>query len=252
MSRLQHHQGAQRPTRPGLAQSRLVRIYDRVAARYDLQHALLTARSDQRGRRLVVARSVRDGDRVLDCGTGTGSTALLAARRAGAEGSVVLLDSSRGMLDVARQRAAASGLVGRMAFQVGDMLRLPFRDATFDVVLSTYSLCPVYDPARAALELLRVLRPGGRIGVAHSSVPRGALTRWLADMAEDVVWHFPAVSLGCRAVTVLPTLQRAGALLRFEAHIGIPLWPFAVFVLGKPAQDAGASPRAREGPPPAG
>jgi ubiquinone/menaquinone biosynthesis C-methylase UbiE len=237
--------------RAGLAPPTLVRVYDRVAARYDLQHGLLTGRSDQRGRRLVVARAVRHGDAILDCGTGTGSTALLAARRAGARGSVVLLDPSRGMLSVARRRATAAGLVGRMAFEVGDMLRLPFRDATFDAVLSTYSLCPVYDPARAALELLRVVKPGGRIGIAHSTAPRGALMRWLADRVEDVIWHFPTVSLGCRAVTVLPTLLHAGARLRFAAHIGIPLWPFAVFVLEKPARGAASPPGARRTDAPA-
>lgn len=250
MTRPPQPRGTVRPLRPGLPHSRLVRIYDRVAARYDVQHGLLTARSDQRGRRLVVARAVRHGDTILDCGTGTGSTALLAARRAGARGSVILLDPSRGMLDVARRRAAEAGLAKRMAFQVGDMLHLPFRDATFDTVLSTYSLCPVYDPARGALELLRVVKPGGCIGIAHSTVPRGALMRWLADRVEGLVWRFPAVSLGCRAVTVLPTLQRAGALVRFDAHIGIPLWPFAVFVLEKPAAGAGPAAGTQRTDPP--
>lgn len=222
------------PERTALPRSALVAVYDRVAARYDVQHGLLTGRSDQRGRRLVVDRAVRAGDAVLDCGAGTGSTALLAGRRAGDRGRVLLYDLSEGMLSVARRRAAAAGLLPRMAFGVGDLLHLPFPDGTFDVALSTYSLCPVSDPRRGALELLRVTKPGGRIGIAHSAEPRGALMRWLADQVEPLVWRFPSVSLGCRSVHVLPTLERAGARLSFAAHIGIPLWPFAVLVVEKP------------------
>ncbi|MDH3292404.1 MAG: class I SAM-dependent methyltransferase [Gemmatimonadota bacterium] len=221
--------------REGLVTATLVSVYDRVAARYDLQHGLLTAHSDQRGRRLVVAKAVREADTILDCGAGTGSSALLAARRAGARGRVTLFDLSRAMLHVARERAEAASGTAPMTFGVGDLLHLPFADGTFDVALSTYSLCPVSDPVRGALEMFRVVKPGGRIGIAHSAEPRGALRRWLADKVESLVWRFPSISLGCRSVAVLPALKQAGARLRFEAHIGIPLWPFAVFVLEKPA-----------------
>jgi ubiquinone/menaquinone biosynthesis C-methylase UbiE len=221
--------------REALSPSTIIDVYDRVARRYDLQHRILTAGSDQRGRRLLVGRAVNDGDDVLDCGAGTGSTALLAAQRAGPRGCVTLFDASSGMLAVARRRAAEEGLDAGMRFEIGDLLHLPFSDHRFDVVLSTYSLCPVYDPARGALELLRVTRPGGRIGIAHSVEPARPAVRWLADRVESVVWRFPGVSLGCRSVTVLPALLRAGAIPIFETRIGVPLWPFAVVVLEKPA-----------------
>jgi demethylmenaquinone methyltransferase/2-methoxy-6-polyprenyl-1,4-benzoquinol methylase len=219
-------------------------VYGRIAGRYDVQHGLITARSDQRGRRLLVERAVSAGDHVLDCGAGTGSTALLAADKAGAVGRVTLFDLSDGMLAVARQKAERAGVLSRLTFRTGDMVHLPFADDSFDVVLSTYSLCPLYDPAEGALELYRVVKPGGRIGVAHSTTPGSPAVRWLADRVEDVAWKFTWLSMGCRAVEVLPALEAAGVRVVFTKTIGIPLWPFLVFVAEKPASVARTMPPA--------
>jgi len=215
--------------------NQLITVYDQVANRYDVQHGLLTGRSDQRGRRLLVEHAVNPGEVVLDCGAGTGTTGLLAARKVGASGRVVLFDMSEGMLAVAGEKAARADLGDRVEFHVGDMLSLPFDDGTFDAVLSTYSLCPVHDPAKGAAELYRVARPSGRIGIAHSADPENPIVKRLADMVERVVWHFPSISLGCRSVSVLPTLESLGCKVLFKRHIGIPLWPFVVFVVEKPA-----------------
>lgn len=220
--------------REALERHRLRSIYDSVAGHYDFQHGLLTARSDQRGRRLVVEKAVSTGDRVLDCGAGTGSTALLAAEKVGPSGKVVLFDLSRGMLSVARERLEKAGLLERVEFECGDIVSLPFKDNSFDAVLSTYSMCPLYDPAKGALESYRVVKPGGRIGMAHSVDPEAPPTRWLAEKVEALVWHLPSISLGCRSVSVLPALEEAGAHVAFKKYIGIPLWPFFVFVVEKP------------------
>jgi len=61
------------------------------------------------------------------------------------------------------------------------------------------------------------------------------VARWLADRVEDFAWHFPGLSMGCRSVDILPVLSRAGAEVLFARQIGIPLWPFLVFVVQKPA-----------------
>jgi len=221
--------------RDALDKEKLKAVYDGVARRYDFQHSFLTARSDQRGRTILVEKAVGPGDKVLDCGAGTGSTALLAARKIGTSGKVVLLDMSDGMLTVARERVAEAGLNDCVEFKTGDMLELPFEDGNFDVVLSTYSTCPLHDPGMGAMELYRVVRPGGRIGVAHSTDPETPLRKWLAEKVDSIVWLIPSISLGCRPVSVLPTLEQAGCKIIFKRRIGIPLWPFLVFVVEKPS-----------------
>jgi len=220
--------------RTGFSTDKLERIYARVAGRYDLQHAFLTAGSDNRGRAILVKNAVRAGDAVLDCGAGTGTTGIMAAKQVGPTGRVALFDLSEEMLAVAREKVARSKLECQVESRSGDMTDLPFDDDTFDVVLSTYSLCPVYDPARGALEMYRVTRPGGKIGVAHSTEPGGRMTRALANWVEGIAWRFPGLSMGCRAVQVLPALEGAGGRVLVQRRIGIPLWPFLVLIVQKP------------------
>jgi ubiquinone/menaquinone biosynthesis C-methylase UbiE len=226
--------------RSALERDVLRRVYDRVAKRYDIQHALATARTDQRGRRMLVAAAVRDGDFVLDAGGGTGSTALLAARAAGPGGKVILADLSAGMLEVARQRVRRAGLAARVVLELGDIARLPFAGAAFDVVLSTYSMCPLGDPADGAIELYRVLRPGGRLGVAHSAEPSRGIIGLLASGIEKIAWRWPMLSLGCRPVSVLPSLLALGAKVVVDRRIGV-FWPFRVFVVKKPLTAHGSA-----------
>jgi len=224
--------------RKALSAEKLKNIYGRIAKRYDLQHAFITAGADQRGRRILVEHTVVEGDDVLDGGSGTGTTGIMAAKKAGRTGKVTLFDLSEEMLSVARKKVVREGLQERVTFQTGDMVHLPFDDNSFDAVLSTYSLCPVYDPVKGALELYRVTRPGGRLGIAHSTEPKNAIVKFLADRVEDIAWHLPWLSMGCRSVDVLSALENAGGKVLLTRHIGFPLWPFLVFVIEKP-QPAG-------------
>ena len=81
--------------------------------------------------------------------------------------------------------------------------------------------------------MYRVVKPGGKVGIAHSVEPRNPVVKWLADATESIAWKFPGLSMGCRSVSVLPALEQAGAKISFKRNIGVPLWPFLVFVVEK-------------------
>jgi ubiquinone/menaquinone biosynthesis C-methylase UbiE len=105
---------------------------------------------------------VYSGDEVLDVATGSGNAALAAARR-GAK--VTGIDFVEALLERARERAHAERL--NIDFRFGDAADIPFPDESFDVVLSTFGAMFAPDPMKAASELLRVCRKGGRIGMAN-------------------------------------------------------------------------------------
>lgn len=112
--------------------------------------------------RLCEAVDVRAGQKVLDVATGSGNTAIAAARR-GCE--VTGIDFVPALLERGRERAAVERLP--VTFLEGDAERLPFPDDSFDAVLSTFGVMFAPDQERAASELLRVCRPGGKIGMAN-------------------------------------------------------------------------------------
>jgi SAM-dependent methyltransferase len=114
------------------------------------------------GEDLCEALDVRSGARVLDVAAGNGNATLAAARR---WCDVTSTDYVPQLLELGRQRAAAEGLT--VAFQEADAENLPFADASFDVVLSTFGVMFTPNQPQAAAELLRVVRPGGKIGLAN-------------------------------------------------------------------------------------
>jgi ubiquinone/menaquinone biosynthesis C-methylase UbiE len=114
------------------------------------------------GELLCEAVDVRAGDKILDVATGSGNTAISAARRfCEATG----IDYVPELIEHARKRAEVEGL--EITFGVGDAEDLPYPDASFDVVLSTLGVMFAPDQEKVAEELLRVCRPGGKIGLAN-------------------------------------------------------------------------------------
>jgi SAM-dependent methyltransferase len=114
------------------------------------------------GELLCEAADLRAGQRVLDVACGTGNVALSAGRRFC---DAVGIDFVPALIERARERAAAERLPTR--FEVGDAENLPFEDASFDVVLSVFGSMFAPDQEKAASELVRVCRPGGKIGLAN-------------------------------------------------------------------------------------
>ena len=121
------------------------------------------------GESLCEAADVCADERVLDVAAGNGNASLAAARRFA---EVTSTDYVPHLLEQGKSRAQGERLT--MAFEVADAENLPYGDATFDVVLSTFGAMFAPDQPRTASELLRVTRPGGRIGLA-SWTPEGFL-----------------------------------------------------------------------------
>ena len=143
--------------------------FARVAARLVLVSELLCRSVD-----------VHPGERVLDVAAGSGNTAIAAARRAA---RVTASDFVEPLLEVAQARAELEGL--SLATAVADAQQLPFEDESFDVVLSTFGAIFAPDQQRTADELLRVCRPGGRLGMANW-VPDGLMAKNQVIMYKHV------------------------------------------------------------------
>lgn len=165
-------------------------MFDAVAERYDLLNDVLSVGQDRRWR-AIVARAVAagPGDLVLDIAAGTGTSAR-AFSRAGAR--CVACDFSLGMLAVGARKPAPG-----VSFSAGDAMRLPFADASFDVVTISFGLRNVSDPDLALAEMLRVTRPGGRLVICEfSHVPSPGLDalyqRYLTAMLPRVAGRLSA------------------------------------------------------------
>ena len=113
--------------------------------------------------RLADAVDPMPSDRVLDVACGSGNAAIAASRRTW--GDVVGLDFVPELLEHGRERAAAEGM--EIEFAEGDAQELPFEDASFDGVLSVFGAMFAPDQEKTASELLRVCRPGGKVGMAN-------------------------------------------------------------------------------------
>ncbi len=174
-------------------------MFDRIAPVYDAMNHVMTAGLDRRWRRITVEQAVRPGDRVLDACCGTGDLAL-AARAHGAD--VVGLDFSERMLERARAKSAGIEWVR------GDLLALPFEDASFDAVTVGFGIRNVDDLEAGLRELRRVLRAGGRIGILEITKPRGALAPFYRLWFDRVVPLLGKVLPGGAAYTYLPASVR--------------------------------------------
>ena len=183
-----------------LASDEVRRLFDRIAPVYDAMNRVMTLGLDRRWRRLTAEAVVRPGDRVLDACCGTGDLAV-AARAAGGD-PVTGLDFSERMLERARGKSDAIQWVR------GDMLELPFADASFDAVTVGFGVRNIEDLEAGLRELGRVLHPGGRLGVLEITRPRGLLRPFFRLWFDVLIPVAGKVLPGGKAYTYLPASVR--------------------------------------------
>ena len=152
-------------------------VFAAVARKYDVMNDIMSAGLHRPMKQLAIdLAGVRRGSRVLDLAGGTGDLTARFAERVGSEGEVVLADLNIDMITEGRRRLDDRGLTGVRYVQV-NAETLPFPDHHFDVASIAFGLRNVARKDVALREMLRVLRPGGRVLVLEFSQPRSRLVR---------------------------------------------------------------------------
>lgn len=142
-------------------------MFDAIAGVYDLMNTFMTAGLHRRWReRAAELARLRPGDRALDVATGTGDLALELVRRTGPSGTVVGSDFSEAMLERARAKAH-----GAVRFEWADALALPYPDGAFDAATVGFGARNFADLGGGLREMVRVVRPGGRVVVLEITTP---------------------------------------------------------------------------------
>ncbi len=158
--------------------------------------------------------TLREGETVLDLGSGGGIDVLLSARRVGPSGKVYGLDMTDEMLELARENQRKAG-IGNVEFLKGEIEDIPLPDASVDVIISNCVINLSADKDRVLREAFRVLRPGGRLAVSdvvvRGEVPpeiRRSVELWIGCVAgalEENEYRTKLEAAGFADVEILPT-----------------------------------------------
>jgi demethylmenaquinone methyltransferase / 2-methoxy-6-polyprenyl-1,4-benzoquinol methylase len=184
-------------------------MFGRVAKRYDLLNTVMTAGLHHSWRRRAVERAeVSPGDSVLDVCCGTGDLALELAGQVAPGGHVVGCDFSEPMLDLAREKARSHD-AGGVRFEWADALSLPYDAERFDAVTVGFGIRNLADLDRGLHEMMRVLRPGGRLVVLEMTQPtRPPLSSFYSLWFDRIVPLLGGLSDDSGAYTYLPESVR--------------------------------------------
>jgi demethylmenaquinone methyltransferase/2-methoxy-6-polyprenyl-1,4-benzoquinol methylase len=192
---------------PGTLEEPQVRaMFDRIAGIYDLLNTVMTAGLHHRWRnRAVQMADVEPGARVLDVATGTGDLAFTLGAAVAPGGSVIATDFSEAMLDVARGKAAARPDRAPIRFEFANALALPFADEEFDAATVGFGVRNFSDLAQGLRELVRVVKPGGRVVVLEMTTPqRPPLSTFFSLWFDRIVPMLGRLAGDSDAYTYLP------------------------------------------------
>lgn len=186
-------------------------MFDNIAHSYDLLNHALSLGIDKHWRKSAIA-SLRPfaPQRMLDVATGTGDFAMLSAKMLRPE-TLVGADLSEGMLRVAREKALRSEFRTVLTFQKEDCMALSFPDNSFDAVTVAYGVRNFQDLDRGLREMLRVLRPGGRLVIIELTTPQRFPMKQLFRFYSRVWMPFVGklISKDKQAYTYLPATMEA-------------------------------------------
>jgi demethylmenaquinone methyltransferase/2-methoxy-6-polyprenyl-1,4-benzoquinol methylase len=147
-------------------------MFDSIAPRYDLLNGVLSAGLDRYWRRRAIRSLAFTGEEtLLDVCTGTGDVAIAAVRSSRGAKRVLGVDFAGAMLQRAQQKATQRGLTARVRMARGDAMQLPVASSCVDGVTIAFGIRNVAAPEVACAELLRVLRPGGRLAILEFGLP---------------------------------------------------------------------------------
>lgn len=213
-------------------------MFDNIAPAYDLMNRLMTGFLDRYWLRCLVKEGTAvTPSRIVDLATGTGDVAFALARRL-PQASVTGLDLSEGMLDKAREKAAGMETARNIRFVQGDCLATGLPENSADVITIAYGVRNFADIAAGYREMMRILRPGGKLCVLELSAPTGKLTGVLYRVYAGKV--IPAVgrllSHDNRAYSYLPesiaAVPSGGAMLSLINDAGFVRARFRRFTFG--------------------
>ena len=169
----------------------------------------------------VAVAELREGETVLDLGSGGGIDVLLSARRVGPTGHAIGVDMTDEMLDLARRNAADAGATN-VEFRKGTIEHLPLGDSTVDVVISNCVINLASDKPAVFAEIARVLRPGGRMGVSdvvaddlltpEQRAERGSYVGCIAGALSFREFRTGLAAVGLTDIEVVPTHQVADGM----------------------------------------
>ena len=199
-------------------------MFDAIAGRYDLLNTVLSGGLDRYWRRRAI-RALRFSGRelLLDVCTGTADVAMAAARHQRGAGHILGVDFAGEMLRHGLEKTRQAKLSGRIHLLRGDAMRLPIQDGTVDGATIAFGIRNVQQPPVACRELLRVLRPGGRLAILEFGLPVLPALRplylWyfrhiLPRIGRAVSRHAAAYSYLPESVGAFPWGEEFAAILR--------------------------------------
>lgn len=199
-------------------------MFGRIAHVYDLMNRVMTIGLDRHWRTFAAEKvALEAGQSALDIGTGTGDLAFTLLRLSAPDAHVVGVDFTPEMLEIGRAKAARMGLSDRVEFRLGDGERLGFEDETFDAVCSAFVVRNLADLHAGFSEMLRVVKPGGRVAcleISHPYLPIFATAfhlyfdRLVPLLGKMIGRSFDAYSYLPSSVTVFPDAPHLKAILQ--------------------------------------